>query len=118
MGAGLVISNKSNYTASLSPLPRQSTQQVSQIDAQLNAEGRRAEGDRAFQASLQRLYQLFDKKSVRLSSTLDSQGNIQQLNIVDGDTGKTIFKLPPDGVVDMAEKAKQQSIGWLINVLA
>ncbi len=118
MGAGIVISNKSGYSADLSPLPKPTTRTSGQIDSELNAGGRRALGDKAFQAAMQRLYQLFDKKGVRLSSTLDAQGGIQQLNIVDADSGQTIFKLPPDGVVDMAERAKQQSIGWVINTLA
>lgn len=101
-------------SADLSPVERKATSEVLKIDGQLNSSGRRAIGDHAVQASMQRLSKLFAEKNVNVTMDFDSRTG-SQVRITDGDTGKTIVEMPPSAVVSIAEKAKQQQTGWLLD---
>lgn len=101
-------------TASVSPMPKASTPEVQKIDGQLNSSGRRAIGDNAVQASMQRLQKLFAEKNVNVTMDFDSRTG-SSLRITDGDTGKTIVEMPPSAAVAMAQKAVQQQTGWMMD---
>ncbi|EAX46802.1 hypothetical protein TcarDRAFT_0766 [Thermosinus carboxydivorans Nor1] len=111
------VSSKPFYTQlDFSVRAKDTSPTMQAIDSKLNAAGRKSVGQQSFQASLQYLARLFDKKNVQVATSIDNQG-LTQVTLTDGDSGKRIAQLPPDAVVAMANRARQQHVGWLVDVV-
>ena len=100
----------------LSIRQRTNTPAVQKISEELNAGGRVAVAEKAFQTALGHVSRLLAEKNIQVSTVFDSE-NGNQVRIVDGDSGKLITQLPPDAVIQIAQKSKEQNIGWIVNKL-
>lgn len=114
----LGTSSGESYPAmKLSPQPKVLTPTLQKIDNELVAQARKACGEKAYDAALKQLTKLLHHKNINVSVSMDVCLGLQQVRISDGETGKRIVDLPPPAVVDIAERARQQHIGWLIDVM-
>lgn len=95
--------------------PQVQTKGVQQANQELNAQGRIEVAEGAKQKALDYLQSILQEKNFQVSATYDSQKALSQITVVDGDSGKEVVKLPADAVVDIAERARQSHIGWLID---
>lgn len=89
---------------------------VQKISNELKARGRVAVAEKVFEEALRHVSKLLAEKNIQISTIVDNQ-NGSQVRIVEGDSGKLITQLPPDGVIEIAQKSKEQRIGWIMDVL-
>ncbi|HBV86022.1 MAG TPA: hypothetical protein DEF42_04995 [Desulfosporosinus sp.] len=100
----------------LSIRQRVNTPALKEISEELNAGGRVAVAEKAFQTALGQVSRLLAEKNIQVSTVFDGiNGN--QVRIVDGDSGRLITQLPPNAVIQIAQKSKEHHIGWIINKL-
>ena len=92
------------------------TPAVQKISQELNAGGRVAVAEQAFQSALGHVSKLLAEKNIQVSTIFDSE-NGNQVRIVDGDSGILITQLPPNAVIKIAQRSKEHNIGWIINKL-
>lgn len=111
---GPINNNQSNVSST--PKPQIETPKAQKIENELMAEGAKKVGEQAFEDALKKLEKLLDSSDVNIISSLDEKG-MQQIKLMDKNTGKAIAEIPPESVVEMAEKAREHHIGWLINRL-
>ena len=111
---GLTSSNPINMELSIRQ--RVTTPAVQKISQELNAVGRVSVAERAFQTALGHISRLLAEKNIQVSTISDS-GNLNQVRIVDGDSGRLITQLPPDAVIQIAQRSKEHNIGWIVNKL-
>lgn len=112
-----LVSGSSQPSAQLdiTPMKEVKTPEVQKISDELNAKGRKEIGDESLEKALENLNRLFKENDVNVSIGLDSQSGIKQVSLTDKESGKKIAEMPPQAVVEMADKAKQQSIGWILD---
>lgn len=106
-------SNPIQLNVSLRPQVQSRAEQ--EISAKLNAPGRVQVGEGAKQEALNYLQKILQEKSFQVSALYDGQKGMSQVTVVDNDSGKEVVKLPADTVVNIAERAKQSHLGWLID---
>lgn len=92
------------------------TPAAEKISEELNAGGRIAVAEKAFQTALGQVSKLLAEKNIKVSTIFDDV-NGNQVRIVDGDSGKVIIKLPPNAVIQIAQRSKEHNIGWIVNEL-
>jgi len=92
------------------------TPAMQKISQELNAGGRVAVADQAYKKALDYVSKLLAEKNIQVSTIYDSQ-NGNQVRIVDGDSGRLITQLPPNAVIQIAERSKEHNIGWIVNKL-
>ncbi|MBC2723825.1 flagellar protein FlaG [Desulfosporosinus sp.] len=100
----------------LSIRQRVNTPAAQKISQELNAGGRVAVAERAFQTALGHISKLLAEKNIQVSTIFDSQ-NGNQVRIMDGDSGRLITQLPPNAVIQIAQRSKERNIGWIVNKL-
>ncbi len=106
------------YVPNVSVQPKVESRPAQQNDVQLNAPGRSSIGEQGKQNALQQLSKLLQENNFSVSSTYDSKSGLQEISIVDGRTVSRIAQLPVPAVKDIAERAKQSHLGWLIDKMA
>lgn len=104
------------YAPNVSVAPKAESRPQQLDNVKLNAPGRSRIGEQGLQKALDQLSKLLRKNDYSVSSTYDK--GMQEISIVDGRTGSRIAQLPVPAVKDIAERAKQSHIGWLIDKMA
>ena len=117
-GINLGSVNNKKIAVNMTPQPQTEAPKAQKIQSEMKAEGAKKVGEQAFHDALKQLEKLLGPSNVSISSSLDSKSGLQQVKLVDQNSGKKIAEMPPDGVVKMAENSKQHHIGWLIDRLS
>ena len=113
-----MVSDRSYPAMSLKSMERVRIPGLEEIAAGNVAKGRREIGEKAWDAALKQLEKLLHHKDIQVSTSLDTRSGLRNMVLTDGATGKTIIKLPPTAVIEIAEKARQNHVGWIIDLMA
>lgn len=71
--------------------------------------------DKAYEEAIKKIEEILKPQEINVQMTYDSSSSIKNLILSDRKTGKKIAELPPEAVIEMAEKAKIENIGTLID---
>lgn len=91
------------------------TPTMEKIDNQLNPTGRKLVGEKALEKAMDSLTQMFNSRSISVSKVVDISNGFSSIQIQDNTTGKTIVSLPPEAAIRVAERAKEKSIGLIMD---
>lgn len=88
---------------------------LEQIDSEVNSSARRGIAEKALEKAMNLLSNMFSAQNISVSKTVDIRTGQNTVQIQDAVTGKTITSMPPQAAIQIAAKAKEKSIGWLID---
>lgn len=79
------------------------------------AKGTRAISEEAVEKNLRNLNELLRARQTNITMEYDNLSSPKTVNIVDANSGDIIRKMPPEGVVEIAMKARDYVIGLMID---
>ena len=85
---------------------------------QIQAEAKRRAREAAIDNAVENLNKLMSRNNINVSLIVDASKGTKDVQITDMQTGNTIMRIPPIGVVEIAEKARQNQIGVLMDFFA
>lgn len=111
------ISNNNIQLQKPAQKPKEETPSKENIDKTIKAEGTKKIGEEALEKAISELSKMLEGKHIEVSTVYDAKSGQQRVSLTDGNTGKKLVQIPPDAAVEMAEKSKQENIGWLLDRL-